>query len=106
MKPKEDEDRENSNAETNQKLAVVPWTPSQFPPTQNVVARAEPELMEAEEMEVTSMDIEDDNFGVGHREVNEIGGTGDGESLHQWQQQHCLVPQLPQNTYTPIVWYR
>ena len=28
------------------------------------------------------------------------------EGFHQWQQQHCLLPQLPQNISTPITWTR
>ncbi|KAI4352720.1 hypothetical protein L6164_006942 [Bauhinia variegata] len=96
---------------TNDQLAVVPWVPSQFPPASSVyVANMEaPELMEAEEMGEASMDIEEDNsnsnIDTGHPTL--YGGITDaGGGLHQWQQQHCMIPQVPLNTSTPITWTR
>ena len=68
------------------------------------------ELMEAEETGATTMDIEEDynNAGIGqvHPSVNVCGEMPGSEGLHQWQQQHCMMPQFPQNTSTPITWFR
>ncbi|RVW27940.1 hypothetical protein CK203_094116 [Vitis vinifera] len=65
------------------------------------------ELMEeAEEMEVTTMDIEDNNLNPEQQQEHGFGGMRGSESLHQWQQQHCMTPQLPQNMSTPITWFR
>ncbi|KAK7845251.1 hypothetical protein CFP56_009873 [Quercus suber] len=103
---------EASNAATRGCLAVVPWVPSQLPPmpaTQMEAPEAS-ELMEAEETGATTMDIEEDynNAGIGqvHPSVNVCGEMPGSEGLHQWQQQHCMMPQFPQNTSTPITWFR
>lgn len=98
-------------------LAVVPWVPSQFPPAPatEIYRMDAPELMEeAEEMEATTMDIEEDNnnninasIEQGHPNVHAYGGVAGSDGLHQWQQQyHCMIPQIPQNTSTPITWFR
>lgn len=91
----------------NESLAVVPWVPSQFPSTQG---REVPEenLMESDDAGAATMDIEENNV---------VAETGKGWQLSgmsnvfpsQWQQQqqqHCMIPQLPQNMSTPVVWYR
>ena len=66
-------------------LAVVPWVPSPFP--------SAAELMGGE----ASMDVEEES---GNSTVD-LGP----DSLRQWQQQqHGLIPQLPRNTSTPILW--
>ncbi|KAK9269785.1 hypothetical protein L1049_001563 [Liquidambar formosana] len=111
IKPAEDEAAmcENNTLATNECLAVVPWVPSQVPPAPRVeVAQAEiPELMEADEMGETTMEIEDNVVSIEQGQANEFGGMSGSEGLHQWHQQHCMTPpQLPQNTSTPIVWYR
>lgn len=59
------------------------------------------DMMEAEEMEGVTMDIEDGSVGMDQR--SEMNMT---EGLHQWQQQHCMIPQPPQNVSTPLVWYQ
>ncbi|KAK6944673.1 hypothetical protein RJ641_025775 [Dillenia turbinata] len=96
---------------TDNHLAVVPWVPShsQFPPNSDApmaVPQIEaPELMDAEEMEASSMDVEESNMAVEQGQVNELGGRMRGsEGFQQWQQQHCMTPQIPQNTSTPITW--
>lgn len=106
------DEEEASNAATRGCLAVVPWVPSQLPPmpaTQMEAPEAS-ELMEAEETGATTMDIEEDynNPGIGqvHPSVNVCGEMPGSEGLHQWQQQHCMMPQFPQNTSTPITWFR
>ncbi|GLT57389.1 hypothetical protein SLA2020_303650 [Shorea laevis] len=93
-------------------LAVVPWVPSHFPPAPATnVSRMD----EAEEMEAVSMDVEEDNnnninnasIEQGHPNLHVYGGAAGSDGLHQWQQQyHCMIPQLPQNTSTPITWFR
>lgn len=100
---------ERNTRVTNECLAVVPWVPSHLPQASGVkVPQIEAvELMEeAEEMEVTTMDIEDKNLNPEQQQEHGFGGMRGSESLHQWQQQHCMTPQLPQNTSTPITWFR
>ncbi|KAL2533437.1 hypothetical protein Adt_06788 [Abeliophyllum distichum] len=103
------EDKNSSSS--NKCLAVVPWVPSQhhsapgvqFPPQMDNSG-----MMDTEEVGEATMDIEDDNDMIGfeQRNVNESGGMSLSEGLHHWQQQPCMIPQPPQNTATPIVWYR
>ena len=85
-------------ASANNSLAVVPWVPSQASSaavSESRIMQVE-ELMEAEEEAGgASMEIEEDRQNAGN------GGAGEG--LHQWPQ-HCLIPQPPQNTSTPIMW--
>ncbi|XP_042493594.1 uncharacterized protein LOC122073127 [Macadamia integrifolia] len=92
-------------------LAVVPWVvPTQFLPnsgTEGMPATVVSEQMEAEGgVDTEMMEIEDDNVQVTGGQAKEIGGgvEGGSESWQQWQQQHCLTPQLPQNTSAPIMW--
>ena len=50
------------------------------------------------------MDIEEYDVAEPGQERQFIGMN---EGLHQQQQQqHYVIPQIPQNTATPIVWYR
>lgn len=72
-------------------LAVVPWVPSQVPSVANLGSRVMhvEEPMEAEEER--AMEVEE----------QQAGGQADG--FHQWQQ-HCIIPQPPQNTSAPIMW--
>ena len=88
-------------------LAVVPWVPSQLPPTEGAEVQQldVSDLMDAEDMELASMDIEDNDIGIEQRPGTEFGGTNANEGLHHWQQQQCIVPQVPQNASTPIVWF-
>jgi hypothetical protein len=64
-----------------------------------------------------AMDIEEDNndqnysgsVGLGQAQGNQAFGFGGirvgSDGLPQWQQQHCLVPQIPQNPNpTPVTW--
>ena len=53
-------------------------------------------------MGATTMDIEENDVSEPGQERQFIGMN---EGLHQWKQ-HCVIPQLPQNAATPIVWYR
>lgn len=84
-------------------LAVVPWIPPQFPSVTGGEAFSQTDstdMMEAEEMEGATMDIEDGGVGM-----DQITGLNTNEGLHQWQQ-HCMIPQPPQNISPPLVWYR
>lgn len=90
-------------------MAVVPWVPSQLPVVQcRDVSQAEaPELMEAEQVGESTMDIEE-NIGESieqehGNELSELRGT---QGLPQWQQQHCMMPLPPHNASTPITWFR
>ncbi|KAL3534917.1 hypothetical protein ACH5RR_003378 [Cinchona calisaya] len=97
---KEGED-ENNSGPRNESLAVVPWVPSQFHSTVGAVPQMDVSgMMEVEDMEVSTMDVEDDNVSFEQKT-----GMNVNEGLHQWQQQHCMLPQPSQNITTPIVWY-
>ncbi|XP_049405865.1 uncharacterized protein LOC125869335 [Solanum stenotomum] len=91
-------------------LAVVPWVPSQFPSAAEAEVLSQPDvsdMMDAEDMEGVAMDIEDNSVDVEPRTAVETGAVGVNDGLHHWQQQHCMTTtQLPQNTSTPIPWYR
>ncbi|KAF8364841.1 hypothetical protein HHK36_013474 [Tetracentron sinense] len=99
------EDEVEEAVPMNDCLAVIPWVSSQFPPSSGMEASAigESEPMEAEVEEAATMDIEEDNKCAIEGEIREPG-MGGGEGLHQWQQQHCMTPQLPQNTSPPLTW--
>nr|GMC65048.1 STE20-like serine/threonine-protein kinase [Ipomoea batatas] len=92
----------NTSAARNQCLAVVPWVPSQFP-TQGSSQTDITDMMDAEELEEATMEVEDNGFAAADQRSMDMGGN---EGLQQWQQQHCMVPQPPQNVSTPITWYR
>ncbi|KAK1275669.1 hypothetical protein QJS04_geneDACA004142 [Acorus gramineus] len=95
-----DEEEEEEAEATRESMAIVPWVPSQTPLIQDseevgVVEGAASEAMETE-AETASMEIEE-------------GGVIGGLQQQQWQQQqqqHCLVPELPPNTFatTPVMW--
>ncbi|KAJ0014204.1 hypothetical protein Pint_21413 [Pistacia integerrima] len=109
----EDEEylHDENNATTDKCLAVVPWVPSQFPVASNSgtdASQMEPlDLMEADNMEEAAMDIEENNnSSIEQGQSNEFGGMREGEGLPQWPQQHCLIPQFPQSTSTPITWFQ
>ncbi|PSR85216.1 NAC domain-containing protein [Actinidia chinensis var. chinensis] len=110
MKPTEDEAaRKGSNTRgANECLAVVPWVPSQVSsiPGTEVPQTELSELMESEDMEVATMDIEENNVVADPDPVQGCGSDGMSRGLHQWQHQHCVIPQLPQNTSAPIVWFQ
>ncbi|KAI9118806.1 hypothetical protein K1719_010251 [Acacia pycnantha] len=86
------------------RLALVPWAPSQFQSASSA-QDSSTEFMEAEQMEgeEASMDIEEQDYSNSSIQPTtphgELTGT---EGLEPWQQQHCFIPQLPQNTSTPI----
>ncbi|KAG5564944.1 hypothetical protein RHGRI_000972 [Rhododendron griersonianum] len=106
VKSKEDEaERQGFNTtRANESLAIVPWVPSQVPSPQGIEV-PEAELMESDDAGAATMDIEETNVAAEPGKEWQLSGMTNGFS-NQWQQQHCMVPQLPQNTSTPIVWYR
>ncbi|KAL6977886.1 hypothetical protein U1Q18_026669 [Sarracenia purpurea var. burkii] len=96
---------------TNDCLAVVPWVPSaQVSSNQGIDEIEVSELMESEEDQgVATMEIEEENNGGAEPVLGqglEFSGMMSEGLIHQWQQQHCMIPQLPQNSSTPISWYR
>ncbi|XP_022754029.1 uncharacterized protein LOC111302370 [Durio zibethinus] len=97
----EEAETEESKKGTEGCLAVVPWVPSQIPSVEN----RDGEVEVAESME---MDVEENNSGDSARMEQghgyEFGGFNTSEGLHHWPQQHCMIPQLPQNPFTPITW--
>lgn len=104
----DDETVRNSN-NSNECRAVVPWAPSQVPPASGMeAAQALTELpeqvMEAED----TMEIEDgpESLPQGQSNHGYSGVWGAGEGLPQWQQQHCMIPQPPHHSSTPITWFK
>ncbi|XP_054787719.1 uncharacterized protein LOC129293663 [Prosopis cineraria] len=87
------------------RLALVPWEPSQFRSALSA-QDSNTDSMESEQMgEEASMDIEEQDYNNSSIHQTTIHGELTGtEGLQPWQQQHCLIPQLPQNTSTPISW--
>ncbi|KAK9192784.1 hypothetical protein WN944_003477 [Citrus x changshan-huyou] len=112
VKLDEDEELpEKNDALKNSSLAVVPWVPSQFQllPTSGMDTpqTQATELMEADDMGEATMDIEENNNpSIGQGNAYEFGGIRENDGLNQWQQQHCMIPQLPQTTSTPITWFQ
>ncbi|OMO77035.1 hypothetical protein CCACVL1_15225 [Corchorus capsularis] len=126
MKSGDESERKEAEAKEGC-LAVIPWVPCQIPipiPIPSVgsrddgqVGETELSLMEDED----EMDIEEesnnnnnnDNVKKMEQEQEEFGyGYGyDGLDLKQpseaLQQQHCMIPQPPQNPFTwPLTWSR
>ncbi|KDP45832.1 hypothetical protein JCGZ_17439 [Jatropha curcas] len=100
---------EEEREATNECMAVVPWVPSQAAFARGIdTSQAEaPDLMEAEQVGEETMEIEFEGNNTIQSNELESGGMMSGtQGLPQWQQQHCLIPQLPQNTSTPITWFQ
>ncbi|XWS52295.1 hypothetical protein CRYUN_Cryun11dG0056000 [Craigia yunnanensis] len=94
---------EQSKKATEGCLAVVPWVPSQIPSVESRDGELEvPELMEADEMDVEENNSDNARMEQGHG--YEFGGLKQNEGLHHWPQQHCMMPQPSQNSFTPITW--
>ncbi|XP_023740497.1 uncharacterized protein LOC111888567 [Lactuca sativa] len=75
-------------------LAVVPWVapPSHHRGNPEVEFPEASEMMDADDMEAITMDIEDANSQQIPR-----------NEMNQWQQ-HCMIPEAPMNLSTPISW--
>ncbi|KAG8380915.1 hypothetical protein BUALT_Bualt06G0066300 [Buddleja alternifolia] len=102
------EDNNNSDA-SNDTLVVVPWVLSQLPFASGTEFSSQDdnsEMMDVQEVDEASMDVEDGNGIELRNNINEVGMMGFNEGFHQWQKQHCMIPQPPRNTTTPLVWYR
>ncbi|XP_058068426.1 uncharacterized protein LOC131217506 [Magnolia sinica] len=92
-------------ASTNHCLAVVPWVPSQLH-ADHLEINGLSEPMDTEEAGAVTMEVEEENPSTsvgGQEEARVPAGMGGGDGLQQWQQ-HCLTPQIPQSTSTPIMW--
>ncbi|XP_051148563.1 uncharacterized protein LOC127263527 [Andrographis paniculata] len=106
-----DEEENDSSGADNGCRAVVPWVAPQHRPTPGAEELLPQQVDSSEMMDTqevageTAMDVED-SPGLDQGNVN--GGTGAGleQQFHQWQKQHCLIPSPPQNSTTPITWYR
>ncbi|GAA0164807.1 oxygenase [Lithospermum erythrorhizon] len=101
-------ERDENSATTNNCMAVVPWMPYQVPSSAAVELSSQNDvndMMDAEETQTATMEVEDSNPTFDPSSVRE-SGTVWNEGIHQWQQQHCMMPQLPENTSTPVVWFR
>ncbi|KAL8168067.1 hypothetical protein V2J09_009566 [Rumex salicifolius] len=94
-------------SEPDEQLAVIPWIPAQQMHHVQPLEVSEMEVsepMDAEEMG-TTMEAEDNMVGPGLQSTNEFDqpNWSHTETLQQWQQQHCIFPQLPQSTTSPII---
>ncbi|XP_051114338.1 uncharacterized protein LOC127239976 isoform X2 [Andrographis paniculata] len=107
------DDGDDSTASSNGSLAVVPWVPSTLvsAQTSSNSTPAEPytsEMMDTQEMdEAAAMEVED-NYPANQTGQSSMENPVEHQ-FHQWQQQHCVLPQPPPSTAaaaTPIVWYR
>ncbi|XP_057768516.1 uncharacterized protein LOC130988636 [Salvia miltiorrhiza] len=97
---KEDDDMSSSG---NGCQAVVPWFPPRFSSADadnSSYPFDDGEMMDAEETGEATMDVED-SASIQQRSA---GSVAVSQGLPQWQ--HCTILQPPQNTTTPIVWYR
>lgn len=97
-------ERDEKYGTTNNCMAVVPWVQSAACNELSYQSDTS-DMMDAEGVETTAMEVEDSNATFNRPSVREPG-TVLNEGIHHWQQQHCMIPQLPQNTSTPIVWFR
>ncbi|KAJ1408162.1 hypothetical protein SESBI_23693 [Sesbania bispinosa] len=121
--------REHEQDKNDHRLAIVPWVPQPSPSshcsTLDDSDNAKTEMMEADEMGGIEegegmMDIEQED-GVSNSSTSVIhhpttlnlhqhqGGVATGFTANVpegFQQQHCLLSQLPQNTSTPVTWTR
>ncbi|XP_030549569.1 uncharacterized protein LOC115754628 [Rhodamnia argentea] len=90
--------------------AVVPWIPFQLPPASGIelLQTEGSEAMEAEEMDDGMMEIEDasGSYPAAQEQAHSHAGQSTSEGFQQWQQPHCMTPQLPPSVSTPLVWYR
>lgn len=101
--------QQEDSSSAKQCLAVVPWVPSQLPSAEVAEVLGQPDIsdmMDAEDIDGVAMDVEDSSVNAEPRTAVGVGAVSVNEGLHHWQQQHCMTTQLPQNTSTPIVWYR
>ncbi|KAL5539063.1 hypothetical protein UlMin_043624 [Ulmus minor] len=113
-RPAEEEDKEKAvrdNYSNKQCLAVVPWSPSpSSSPFQLPISTPTMEATPAPAEGDDNMEIEEANGDVPQEQQADSLGYGGmwgaAEGFPQWQQQHCLVPQPPQNISTPITWFR
>lgn len=99
------EKHDNNYEQNNKNLAVVPWVPTHTQhgamPEVEVPHTEVFEMMDANDMEATTMDIEDNNSQ--QIPINDFGSVNGCEGVNQWQQ-HCMMPESPSNLSTPIAW--
>ncbi|KAK5834698.1 DBH-like monooxygenase protein 2 [Gossypium arboreum] len=95
---------EENKMENEGCLAVVPWVPSQIASVES--RDSEQQVLSL--METDEMDVEENcsnNGSMQEEHGYELDGLKPRDALHNWaQQQHCMLPQPPQNPFTPITW--
>lgn len=111
------DNQEDQHDNNNCGLAIVPWVPQPLPSSYSLDDSEDNnnsntmEYMEADEMgedEGAMMDVEQQD-NTDHTPINYTTFNHPTVvNLHQAEgfQQHCLLPQIPQNTSTPITWTR
>uniref|UniRef100_A0A7N0VC66 Uncharacterized protein n=1 Tax=Kalanchoe fedtschenkoi TaxID=63787 RepID=A0A7N0VC66_KALFE len=101
-----DEDSDElSSFQSNNSMAVVPWVASQQPPYASAGPEPQATVMTSEPMEADAdcemMETEDPATSApGY--INQGLAMNNGTIVQQQVQPHCLLPQYPPNTCTPI----
>uniref|UniRef100_A0A2P2IP09 Uncharacterized protein MANES_15G189400 n=1 Tax=Rhizophora mucronata TaxID=61149 RepID=A0A2P2IP09_RHIMU len=105
VKSMEGEEEEGEGGVSTDSMAIIPWIRSQPPAAKEMDTsqiETTSELMEAEGIGEAAMDVEDSTY-------NNSGSMAQGYaySLPQWQQQHCLMPQVPPTSpSSEITWFQ
>ncbi|CAA7022905.1 unnamed protein product [Microthlaspi erraticum] len=112
-------DNNDEDEKSNKCQAVVCWNPSISPYSEPIGTFQQPrrtlEIVELDEtcedavMDEAAMEIEEDNRSSTGLSFPQQEDPTYGFGLHQWQQhqqQHCMVPPLPQVNTTPVTWFR
>ncbi|XP_010248763.1 PREDICTED: uncharacterized protein LOC104591575 [Nelumbo nucifera] len=96
---------DKNRAVANDSLAVVSWVPSQLPPYDAGMTEVPAaEALEPMEAELNGMMMETEGEIPGQaRRAGAMVGV-ELQALQQWQQEHCMIPELPQNTSAPVMW--
>uniref|UniRef100_A0A7N0U722 Uncharacterized protein n=1 Tax=Kalanchoe fedtschenkoi TaxID=63787 RepID=A0A7N0U722_KALFE len=101
---------EMNHIQSSNSMAVVPWVGASPPPRSTPAPRATmmtSEPMEEADAECETMETDEDHC------ISTPGYINEGSAMNQMrggvvtlppQQPHCLLPQYPPNTYTPIPW--
>lgn len=100
-----EDDEAKGASNSNECRAVVPWVPSQFSTLEPDVSSQSDTtdmMMDAEEPEGATMEVEDDGVALEGKGIDASGNEG----LQQWQQQYCMIPQPLQNASPPITWFQ
>ncbi|KAM7273719.1 hypothetical protein ACFE04_028383 [Oxalis oulophora] len=106
----DNDDHQSDQHQENKCLAVVPWVAPLLPPTNQPIIHLSqseqdaPQFMEADECGPAAMDVEDGGYAL--VDPYDSNGLPWQQQQQQQQQQHCLIPQMPTTTSTPVTWFQ